>query len=86
MPGIHTFLSPLEHSSTRINPFATEDENPNKKTKVILQAAGASLYFTYYDGYPFSLWQSEDQIILLEGMIYNQSKEKIEAQLRAMTQ
>lgn len=86
MPGIHTFLSPPEYSSIRSNPLAGEDENPNNKAKVIIQDAGASLYVTYYDGYPFSLWTSEDQIILLEGMIYNQSKAKIEAQLRAIAQ
>jgi glutamine amidotransferase-like protein len=86
MPGIHTFLSPPEHSSIRINHFATEDEDPNHKTNVLIQDAAAILYVTYYDGYPFSLWQSDDEIILLEGMIYNQSKDKIEAQLRAITQ
>lgn len=85
MPGIHTFLSPPEHSRMRINPFATEDENPNQKTKVLVQDAAASLCITYYDGYPFSLWQSEDQIIVLEGMIYNQSKYQTETQLKAIS-
>jgi hypothetical protein len=86
MPGIHTFLLPLEYSNIKNNPFVSEEDNPKNKTKVILQDKAASLYVTYYDGYPFSLWQTGNQIILLEGMIYNQSKDKIEAQLKEISQ
>jgi len=86
MPGIHTFLLPLEYSNIKNNPFMSEEDNPINKTRVILQDKAASLYVTYYDGYPFSIWQTRNQIILIEGMIYNQSKDKIEAQLKAISQ
>ena len=71
MPGIHTFLSPLEYSNIKNNHFVSEEDNPINKTKEILRDKAASIYVTYYDGYPFSLWQIRNQIIIIEGMIFN---------------
>ena len=86
MPGIHTFLKPLQRSTKRNYPFIPVEENPINKLTVILQDNAACLYITHYEGYPFSLWQTNNQIILLEGIIYNQSIDKIENQLKAISQ
>jgi hypothetical protein len=86
MPGIHTFLRSFNNFKENNCPFVPEEETPHNEIKAILQDNAANLYVTYYEGYPFSLWQTENQIILLEGMIYNQSKDRIETQLKAISQ
>lgn len=63
-----------------------DEENEIYQINVILLEPAASLYITFYNGYPFSLWQTGNQFILIEGMIYNQSINKIEAQLKAISQ
>ncbi|NQU84275.1 MAG: hypothetical protein HQ541_00810, partial [Mariniphaga sp.] len=37
---------------------------------------------SYYEGYPFENWDKDDYFILLEGMIYNFTEEKIENSLK----
>jgi hypothetical protein len=43
------------------------------------------LYITAYDGYPYSQWQGENEVILIEGMIYNQSQDQIEVKLKEIS-
>jgi Glutamine amidotransferase domain len=86
MPGIHTFFPPNKNSNFQGSSSFPEEENPKNKIKILLQNNAVSLNFKYYDGYPFLLWQTDDQIILLEGMIYNHAKDKIEIQLKAISQ
>jgi hypothetical protein len=86
MPGIHTFLRPLNNIKEYNCPFVPEEEAPKNEIKTVLQDNAATFYVTYYEGYPFSIWQTEDQIIVLEGMIYNQPKDDIETHLKAISQ
>ena len=73
-------------------------KKPNKKSKIILSHNGnyevkklyqddlISVFFNGYEGYPIDMVHDENYLIIIEGMIYNTSQEKIREELENMIQ
>ena len=83
MPGIHTILfNGRTNDSPRESYLSDALLEDYFRIKTLTQTPKCLLAVSYYDGYPFSVWQDEDITIVLEGMIYNFSENEIQAQLK----
>lgn len=86
MAGIHTILFDCDKNQkiSKADFCETLHEN-NFKLKILNQTAKCLMAVSYYEGYPFMEWRYNGARIIVEGMIYNFSKEEIQAKLNEIS-
>jgi hypothetical protein len=80
MPGIHTIIGNDIGTIKESDLIFTQHEN-NFKIKFFEQDQNYCLAFSYYDGYPLMEWQVGGAHIVVEGLIYNHSREVIKDEI-----
>lgn len=82
MPGIHTILGDLKHTTLKESDFSFTRHRENFKIKILSQNSDYCTAISYYDGFPFQEWDNGEIHIVLEGFIYNISDEELQIKLK----
>lgn len=85
MPGTHIILSntPLSRSQLLLA-FDDLKYRHNLQVKEYYCSSNASIALSIYSGYPHLIYQDEHKLIILEGLVYNQTYDQTRASLAAI--
>mgnify|MGYP001050441799 CR=1 FL=1 len=92
MPGLHSLISmdniqPIRHDERRIF-VNTLDKMKHFQwyvTDVLYNNANMIIGRSYYNGYPFAVFQSKKGVTLIDGAIYNKSNRKVKRELNEIS-
>lgn len=82
MPGLHTLFTSVDMTSLLWETYLSGTLYDNRyKIEVFSETARSFMAISHYPGYPFLIWKEGDIQIVLEGMVYNKSKDELRTEL-----